>query len=307
MSENRWVHNQQKPSSRFFKRLLPVLALLGATGMWGSTFAIQKDLLTRISPFDFLGVRFAMAGVVAAVIFWPRLRRAGWGAWKYGLILGALYTAGQELQTLGLQFTSASVTGFLTGMYVVLTPVVAYLVFRTRQNPKLWFAVGLATVGMAVMSLNGFALGIGEVTVLVSAVIYAIHVVLIERFVKHADPIVLTAVQMIVVGFFSMLIALPGGVELPHGDFLVRDWAVIAYMAIFSGIGSLLLQTWAQSHMSATRAAIVMTSEPVWSALFAVVLIHELITPRVVLGGTLIVGAMLVSQLDLPWLRRVRR
>ncbi|MDD7464730.1 MAG: DMT family transporter [Actinomycetaceae bacterium] len=287
-------------------RLLPVLALLAATGMWGSTFAMQKDLLVRINIFDFLGLRFAMAGIVAAIIFWPHLRRAGRDAWKYGAILGVLYTAGQELQTLGLQFTSASVTGFLTGMYVVLTPVVAYLFFRVRQNPRLWFAVVLATVGLATMSLNGFSLGWGETLVLCSAAVYAIHVVLIERFVKRTDPIVLTAVQMIVLGALSMLAALPGGVQIPHGDLAVRDWAVIAYMAIFSGIGSLLLQTWAQARMSATRAAIVMTSEPVWAAFFAVVLIHEVLTPRVVLGGTLIVGAMLVSQLDLPWLRSRR-
>lgn len=283
-----------------------MLALLGATGMWGSTFAMQKDLLTRVDVFDFLGIRFCMAGIVAAIIFWPRLRKAGRIVWIYGAILGALYTAGQELQTLALQFTSASVTGFLTGMYVVLTPVVAYLLFHVRQNPKLWFAVILATIGLATMSLNGLSIGLGETLVLFSAAIYALHVVLIERFVKRADPVALTAVQMIVLGVLSMLAALPGGVGFPHGDLIMRDWAAIAYMAIFSGIGSLLLQTWAQARMSATRAAIVMTSEPVWSAIFAVILIHEVLTPRVVLGGTLIVGAMLVSQLDLPWLRSRR-
>lgn len=296
----------------FLKRLLPVLALLGATGMWGSTFAMQKDVMQRIGPLDFLGQRFLLAGIVSVIIFWPKLRRADWGTWKRGIILGVLYTVGQEAQTLGLSFTSASVTGFLTGLYVVLTPVVAFALFKVRQRPQLWFAVGLAAIGLGVMSFGGASgasaggLGAGELLVFGSAVIFAFHVVFIERFVKGRDPIALTAIQMIVLGVLSFLLALPGGVTMPAGAQAFGDWAVIVYMAVGSGIGSLLLQTWAQARMSATRAAIVMASEPVWAAIFAVVLIAEVITPEAALGGTLIVGAMLVSQLDLPWLHRRR-
>ena len=284
-------------------KLLPVLALLAATAMWGSTFAMQKDLFTRMDVFDFLGIRFGLAGLVCAALFFPRLRRASKETWRRGLILGVVYTAGQELQTLGLSLTTAATTGFLTGLYVVLTPVVALLLYKVRQPARIWAAVLIATLGLALLSLKGFSVGLGEVLVLASAVIYAFHVVLIERFVRGTDPITLTSIQMIGLAPLCLLISLPGGIGLPRGEHLVGDWLIMGYMVIFTAILTLLLQVWAQERMSATNAALVMTGEPVWAALFAVMLIGEVISPRSMLGGVLIVGAMVISQIDLPWLK----
>ena len=279
-------------------QLLPVMALLIAVTMWGSTFPIQKDVLTRMDVYDFLGVRFMIAGVVSAVIFFPQLRRASKRLWKRGFILSLLFAAGQVVQSFGLTLTPASITGFLTGLYVVLIPICTLVLFHEHQPRRIWFAVALATLGLAVMSLKGFSMGFGETLVLISAVIYTFHVVFIESFVEGEDPLALTASQMIFVGVWCFIAALPGGVHLPSSEYAVRDWAVILYMAIGTGIGSLVLQVWAQSRISATQAAVVMTGEPVSGAFFAVIMINEQITGRVAVGGLLIVGAMILSQID---------
>ena len=285
-------------------KLMPICALLLCTAMWGSTFSIQKDVMLRISIFDFLGVRFVIAAGVCVILFWKQLRQANAATWRRGIILGLLFAAGQECQSYGLAHTSATSTGFLTGLYVILTPVFVFLFFKLRQPRRLWIAVTIAMIGLAIMSLNGFSLGYGDTIVLISAVIYACHVVWLERFLRGEDPLAMTAIQMIAVAVVCGLCALPSGITFPSGEHLAGDWAAIIYMALGSGVGSLLLQTWAQSRMAATKAAIIMISEPVWAALFAVILIHEVITVRVALGGTLIICAMLVSQIDLPWLRR---
>ena len=293
-------------SSRQQTQLLPILALVLGVAMWGSTFAMQKDVLTRMNGYDFLGIRFAIAGIVAAAVFWKNLRRADFGTWRRGIILGLLYAAAQEVQTIGLALTSASVTGFLTGLYVVLTPVVVLLIFGVNQPRRMWFAVALAGVGLAVMSLRGFSIGFGETIVLASAVMYAFHVAYIERYVEGRDPAALTAIQMIALGVVCLAFAVPEGIDLPTGPLAVRDWVVIVYMAVGTGLISLLLQTWAQARMSATQAAVVMTGEPVFAAIFAVLLINETLTPRTLIGGGLIVGAMLLSQVQMPRRRRER-
>ena len=136
----------------------PWLALLAVTAIWGSTFFLIKDVVTRIPVADMLAVRFGLASLALAVVVGPRLRLTrrilGQGAG-----LGLLYGIAQILQTVGLAHTSASVSGFLTGLYVVATPLLAAAILKARITATTWAAVGLATVGLAVLSLNGFAIG----------------------------------------------------------------------------------------------------------------------------------------------------
>jgi drug/metabolite transporter (DMT)-like permease len=147
-----------------------VLALLAVTAVWGSTFFLIKDLVTRIPVADMLALRFGLASVALAVLIGPRIRLTG-RMIRQGAGLGLLYGAAQILQTVGLAYTSASVSGFITGLYVVATPVLTAVILKARIGPTTWVAVGLATVGLGVLSLNGFAIGYGELVTLVSAVV----------------------------------------------------------------------------------------------------------------------------------------
>ncbi|HEY0189369.1 MAG TPA: DMT family transporter [Cellulomonas sp.] len=274
--------------------VLPVLALVCVTAVWGSTFFLIKDLLHQVSPVDFLGVRFALAALVIVVCCGRRLLRAGARVWALGGVLGLVYAAAQIAQTVGLAHTPASVSGFITGMYVVLTPVLMLLVFRHRVALATWFSVGLATVGLMVLSLTGLSFGSGEALTLLGSLLYALHIVLLGRWAGREDPFTLALVQVVAVGVVCTLAALPGGIGAPTTP---SAWGWLVYMALVAGLGALVAQTWAQSRIPATSAAVVMTTEPVFAAGFAIAFGGEQPTARLLVGGGLVLVAMFVTEL----------
>jgi drug/metabolite transporter (DMT)-like permease len=212
---------------------------------------------------------------------------------KYAVVLGALYGSAQILQTAGLAHTPASVSGFITGMYVVCTPLLGALLLRTRIVPMTWFAVLLAVGGLAVLTLTGISVGYGEALTLVAAVIYALHIVGLGAWSGPAEAIGMSIVQIAVIAVICVIAAAPGGIVLPSRT---GDWLSIVYMALFAGAGALLAQTWAQAHLPATQAAIIMSMEPVFAALFAVLFGSESVTWRMLIGGGMVVAAMLIVE-----------
>ncbi len=273
---------------------LATLLLVGVTAVWGSTFFLIRGLVRTIPPTDFLAVRFVIAAVVMGVAFRHQSLALGRRELRIGLVLGLLYGSAQILQTTGLQHTSASVSGFVTGTYVVLTPIFGAVLLRDRLGGRTWVAVGLATVGLAVLSLRGFSIGVGETLTLVAAAIYALHIIGLGRWSTPVNAVGLSTVQAGVIGLMCLVSALPGGIVLPRTP---GQWGSMLYMALAAGVLALWAQTWGQAHLTATRAAIVMTLEPVWAAFFAVLFGGESLTGRMVLGGLLVLTAMYVVEL----------
>ncbi|MEO7071212.1 MAG: DMT family transporter [Nostocoides sp.] len=274
---------------------LATLLLVSVTAVWGSTFFLIRDLVQVVPPVDFLAVRFSIAAIVMAVLFRRPLLALGRREVLLGTVLGALYGSAQILQTIGLRTTAASVSGFVTGMYVVLTPVLAAIIFRDRIGRSAWLAVALATVGLALLSLRGgLHVGIGEELTLLAAVVYALHIVGLGRWSTPASAVGLATVQVGVIALICLVGAVPGGVVLPQSG---GQWASTLYMAVIAGAGALWAQTWAQAHLTATRAAIVMTLEPVFAAFFAVLFGGESLTARMLLGGGLVIAAMYLVEL----------
>ena len=216
---------------------------------------------------DFLAVRFTIAALAMALLFRRQTLALSRRDLRLGVVLGGLYGTAQVLQTIGLQHTDASVSGFVTGTYVVLTPVLAWVLFRDRIGRATWVAVGLTTLGLAVLSLRGVAVGFGEALTLASAVFYALHIIALGRWSTPAAAVGLSTVQAGTIALISIAGALPGGITMPQGG---GQWASVLYMALVAGAGALWAQTWAQGHLTATRAAIVMSMEPVFAAVFAV-------------------------------------
>ncbi len=273
---------------------LATLLLVSVTAVWGSTFFLIHDLVTHVPPADFLAVRFAIAAVVMALVFRRQTLALHRQEVVIGLGLGALYGLAQLLQTMGLAHTDASVSGFVTGTYVVLTPVLGALLLRERIPGTTWLAVLLATAGLAVLSLRGLAFGYGETLTLAAAVLYALHIIGLGRFSTASSATGLATVQAFAIAVVALVAAIPGGVTLPQTG---GQWASLLYMALIAGAVALWAQTWAQSHLPATRAAIVMTLEPVFAAFFAVLFGGESLTLRMVLGGGLVLAAMYVVEL----------
>jgi drug/metabolite transporter (DMT)-like permease len=274
--------------------LLATAALLAMTATWGSTFYLIKDLLDRVPVLDFLAIRFAIASVALYLIAPRALRRLSPASRRNAVVLGLLYGLAQILQTAGLAHTAASVSGFITGMYVVCTPLLAALILRTRITAMTWGAVALATAGLGVLTLNGFAIGYGEAITLVAAILYALHIVGLGAWAGAREAMGMTIVQLIVITVLCFVATVPDGIVLPS---TTGDWLAIVYMAVVAGALALAGQTWAQAHLPPTRAAIIMTMEPVFAAFFAVLLGGELITVRMAVGGMMVLTAMLLVEL----------
>jgi drug/metabolite transporter (DMT)-like permease len=276
---------------------LATLLLISVTAVWGSTFFLIRDLVVHVPSADFLAVRFAIAAVVMFAVFRRQTLALSRADLLTGLALGGLYGAAQLLQTTGLEHTDASVSGFVTGTYVVLTPVFGALLLRDRISGSTWVAVGLATTGLAVLSLRGLSIGYGEALTLASAALYALHIIGLGRFSRSHTATGLATVQAFVIAvlcFGAAAVSGESGVVLPDGG---GQWASLLYMALIAGAGALWAQTWAQSHLPATRAAIVMTLEPVFAAFFAVLAGGERLTARMLGGGALVLTAMYVVEL----------
>jgi len=292
-------------SARPRPELAPLLALLVMTAVWGSTFFLIKDLVTRVPVTDMLAVRFALGSVALILVAGQRLRMTR-RTLRAGVALGLLYGVGQILQTVGLAHTSASVSGFITGLYVVATPLLGALLLRARVSATTWSATGLATLGLGVLSLHGFSLGYGEMLTLLSAVVYAGHIVAMGRLTTPGAALSLSVVQMVVITLVCTVAACwPGsgsgaGLQLPTTG---GDWLAVLYLGVVAGSLTMLLQTWAQARIEPTRAAVVMAMEPVWAAAFAVALGGERPTLRMVAGGLAILAAMYLVELA-PFRRR---
>jgi drug/metabolite transporter (DMT)-like permease len=279
-------------------RLLATLALVAITASWGSTFFLIHDLLDRVPVLDFLAVRFAIATLAILLVSPRAVGRLPRDRLRHALVLGALYGVAQILQTTGLAHTPASVSGFITGMYVVCTPLFAAVLLRTRIGGLTWAAVLLAITGLGVLTLgnvsSGLGLGYGEALTLVSAMIYALHIVGLGAWSSAKDAVGMSIVQCGVIAVICTGAAAPGGIELPQS---AGDWLSVVYMAVVAGALAVVCQTWAQAHLPPTRTAIIMSMEPVFAAVFAVLLGGESATLRMLFGGALVLAAMLLAEL----------
>ena len=283
-------------------RRVATLLLVGITAVWGSTFFLIRDVVHVLPPTDFVAVRFTIAAVAMVAVFWRPLLALSRRELRIGVGLGVLYAVAQILQTVGLAHTEASRSGFITGTYVVLTPIFTAVLLRDHIPRSTWLAVLMATAGLATLSLSALGagaggsagFGFGEGVTLLSAAVYALHIIGLGRYSSPAAAAGLSAVQMIAIAAVSLVAAAPGGIELPSGR---GEWASVLYMALIAGAVAIWAQTWAQSHLTATRAAIVMTLEPVFAAGFAVALGGESMTLRMLLGGAMVLAAMYTVEL----------
>jgi drug/metabolite transporter (DMT)-like permease len=282
------------PPARGGRARLAVLLLLAVTAVWGSTFFLIRDLVEHVPSADFLAVRFGIAAVLMFALFHRQTLALTRRELTLGAGLGVLYAVAQLLQTVGLETTAASVSGFLTGTYIVLTPVLGALLLRDHIPRAAWLAASIATVGIAVLSLQGLAMGFGAALTLGSAVIYALHILALGRWSTGSTALGLSTVQAAVIAVICLVAAVPGGLSLPSTG---GQWVSLLYMAVVAGAGALIAQTWAQAHLTATRAAIVMAMEPVFAAVFAVIFGNEAVTPRLILGGGLVLSAMYLVEL----------
>lgn len=273
---------------------LATLGLIAVTAVWGSTFVVVKDAVERMPVMDFLAWRFAIAAIGIAVVR-PRAvltldSRGRQAAVLLGLALGGGYIA----QTFGLQHTPASVSGFITGLFVVFTPLCAGVLLRKRIDRTTWLAVALATVGLGLISLHGLSIGSGEAITLLCAFAFGLHIVGLGEWSPSYDAAGLAVVQLATVAVVSIVIAAPSSLAPPPD---ARVWGAVLLTAIAATALAFFIQTWAQAHLPPTRAAVVLTMEPVFAGIFGVAIGGDSLGARTIAGAVLVLVAMYVVEL----------
>jgi drug/metabolite transporter (DMT)-like permease len=269
-------------------RLAP-WALLAVSASWGLAFVVMKDAIVRQDVMSFLTTRFALAVLVMLAIRPQVIRLINKDLLLKGVAAGLFLGTGYIFQTLGLARTGAAITGFVTGLYVVLTPLIAAIIFKEKISKLTWFCVFLATIGLALLSLRGWSVGVGELLVFVSAIAFAAHIVSLSRWSSGRDAYAMTIVQLAACGVLTGSISLAQGYNRPPD---AGVWAVVVFTAVFATAIAFMVQTWSQAHISSTKVAVILTMEVVFSAFFAVLIGGEKLTLQILLGGALVLTAM---------------
>lgn len=285
-------------------------ALLFVALIWGSTFVMVKDAVAGFPVFSFLALRFAFASLALAAVVWLRGREGRAGAtaetaaappFRRALapvLIGAALFAGYSFQTLGLLLTTPAKTGFITGLSVVIVPILAALILRQSPARNAWLGVGLAVSGLALLTLQpGLRIEPGDLLVLACAFAFAGHILLTGHYAPHHDPLRLTLGAIVTVALLSAAAALifdrPAGPAAlaPNVLFAAAFTGVLATSVAFG------LQTAAQRFTTSTHTALIFATEPVFAGLFSFLLIGEVLGPRQALGCALILAGMVVAEM----------
>ena len=274
------------------------LALIGVAVIWGATFTVVKDAVARMPPFLFIGLRFLLATGVLAII--GAFRGLTKREMQLGAITGFALFAGYAFQTVGLQYTTASNAGFITGMFVVFTPVIGAIVFRRLPSTASGLGVILATGGLVLLAMpSGFHLRKGDALEVMTAITFAVHILLIARLGRAIPALRFAAVQIATAAFLALTWSV--AVEPPSGrgpD--AGTWFGIVLTGIFATALAFLVQTRAQKAIPPTRTAVILTAEPVFAGIFGYLVAGDRLGARGYAGAVLIVAGILVAELFAP-------
>jgi drug/metabolite transporter (DMT)-like permease len=272
------------------------IALMAVAAIWGSAFLSMKGTLERLDVNSFLTWRFVIATLLLIAIRPTVLKKIDLPFLKKGVILGVFLSSGYIFQSFGLTLTTVSNTGFITGLYVVFTPVVAAVILRKNITLVEWFAVLVATIGLALLSFNGVKFGGGEFLVLISALLFAFHIVGLGEWSKGLDTYALTVIQLGTCAVVTFLASFKSGFKAPPDSGV---WWSIIYTAIFATALAFIVQTWAQSFIAPSTVGVILAAEVVFAAAFGIWLLNEPVTLRIALGGLLVLASMyLIILLD---------
>jgi drug/metabolite transporter (DMT)-like permease len=270
-------------------KILLYLGLLATTAIWGSSFLVMKDSLERQDVNSFLASRFVLAALIMFAFKPKSFSGLNSVFIKRAVLTGVLATGGFISQTFGLTLTTVSNTGFITGLYLVFTPLIAWLLLKHRITRAQWSAVLVATIGLYLIAYNGISVGIGEILVLISAILFAAQIVAIGELSDGKNSYSLTLIQITVAAVVFSVLALIGGYQAPPDSSV---WVAVIFTAVFATFFGFLIQVKAQAVMSATVAGVLLAMETPFALFFGLYFDNDPFTLRIMSGGTLVMLAM---------------
>ncbi|MEV0383084.1 DMT family transporter [Nonomuraea sp. NPDC050643] len=280
--------------------LTGAVLLLFVSAAWGSAFPLMKDLIHRLPVEDLLAERYLLAGVTLLVLKPGCLRGLARHTWRNGAILGVMFGVGQAAQAVALHSLPSSVSGFAVGCSVVITPILALILHRTKVQRQIWAGVVLALAGMTVLTLlrgveqhevSLLALGL----TLSAAALYSGHTLLLAHLTKKAGGFPwypLTVLQLLTIGLLTGTVAVRDGISVPASG---PDWLIMAHLSVVSCALGFLARAYGQAHVPAVPSQILMSTQPLWVAAIAVIWFHEELTGSMVVGGAMMAGATLLA------------
>ena len=269
---------------------------MGIAAVWGLTFVMVQDAIELLPTMAFLGYRFVPAALIVALVFRRRLRTLSARGWRAGALMGLFLTAGYILQTLGLEETSASNAGFITGLFVVLTPLLGAIFLREHLPAVAWVAAAVSAFGLYLLAGSGGELNLrGDGLVLLCAVAFAAHILVTARGVAEHDVGALVVLQLAVCGAACLAIAaLAGDLEAPQG---ATVWSALLVTSLVASALGFFVQTYAQQHASPARTALILASEPAFAGLFGWVLADDRLSAASWMGAGLILAAIVAVEI----------
>lgn len=288
------------------KSLYADLSLLLVAFFWGAGFIVIKDALDYITPLYMNGIRFTLASILMSLVFFKKLKKITRQDLIYGSIVGVFLFCGFSIQTIGLQYTTASKQAFLTGTNVVIVPFLAWIIHKKHPGIHAMVGAVLTVVGIGLLTLRGIdvSIGFGDMLTLISAVFYAAHITSVGYFAPKMDTIIFALIQIgtaAVLHILSAIIFEPVPTEIDR-----RIILSIGYLVICSTIGSLIIQSTAQKFTSSTRAAIILSLESVIGALLAVFILGDKLSLSMIVGCILIFIAIIITEtkVSFPFFQR---
>ncbi|AEF17839.1 MULTISPECIES: DMT family transporter [Thermoanaerobacterium] len=278
------------------KKLKSDIMLLLVTVIWGSTFVVVKNATSILPVYNFLFLRFSIALIILVIMFGKRLLHIDKNTFAVSIIVGIMLFLGYAFQTLGLKYTTASKSGFITGFNVVLVPILEAFFLKAKLSKTSWLSVLLALGGLFLMTANiDLKINFGDFLTLLCAVSFAFQVVLIAKYAPSVDTISFAIIQIFVVTLLSGILSFV--YEKPTIPTDKTVWFALILTGIFATAFALAVQNTMQANTSATHAAIIFSLEPVFSAITAYLVSGEIMTLRSIIGGFLMITSMILSEM----------
>lgn len=280
---------------RLNKRWQSDISMLVVSLIWGTTFVVVKDALNDIGPFWFIGLRFIIAFFTLAIVTRLGFRSIGSATWYSGAVLGLFLFIGYASQTIGLKYTTATNAGFITGVSVVLVPIIYSILTRHWPAFSTIVTVATAITGLFLLSFqySYTRLASGDLLIMICALGFSLHIVYVDRYSHKHNPVAITAVQILLVGILSIIIGM--ALEPWPVVFTYRAGAAIVVTSIFATALAFLVQNFMQKYSTPTRFAIVLTTEPIFTALTAYIWAGETLSRQGLAGGGIIILSMIIS------------
>lgn len=288
-----------------------ILGMLLTAIIWGFAFVVVKNSLDSINTEYMLALRFTVAVVALSLIFIKKFKKINLLYIRNGAILGAFLFISYAFQTYGCEQTTAGKNAFLTTIYVIIVPFLSWIINKKKPNKFCIIGAVLGIVGIALLSLgnedvgNIFSVNIGDMLTIVCGVGYAVHFVFVERYNKEQDPVLLTVLQLAFAAIFSWILALINGGEFPRNIFETDVLISILYLGLMSTMLAFLLQNICQKYVAASTAALVLSFESVFGALFGVLVLSETLTPKMIVGCVLMFVAVVTVQTKFAFLSKM--